>query len=78
MAKTAQMRIIELENGDTPIEDVLLGLFDELETIEAVAARLKIHRITLMDWLDDLGAERRSFKITRVRFPERTTAATAV
>lgn len=75
--KTHQMQMIEMANGGASIEDVLTGLFAELHTIDAVASRLNIHRITLMAWLDNLGAERESQRVTRVRFPERPTATTA-
>lgn len=75
--KTHQMQMVEIENGGRPIEDVLTGLFAELHTIDAVASRLNIHRITLMAWLDNLGAERQTYRVTRVWFPERATAAAA-
>lgn len=68
MVKTPSMRVIELEHGE-PLETLLPRLFDELGTMQAVADHLGLHRITLIGWLGDLGAEVRKHQ-TRVRFPE--------
>lgn len=68
--KSAEMRVIELERGGE-IEDILAEMFQRLPTIEAVAAELGIHRVTLSGWLRDLKARRQTRKITTVSFPDR-------
>jgi hypothetical protein len=67
--KTPAMRVIELERGE-PLETLLPRLFDQLGNYEAVAADLQIHRVTLSDWLDDLGATVETKRRTTVRFQQ--------
>lgn len=65
--KSVQMRLIEAERK-APLEAILPDLFARLRTVDAVAADLGIHRVTLYDWLDDLGAKVETTRQTSVRF----------
>jgi hypothetical protein len=72
MQKTRAMKLIEAEYGGKPLRQILVDLFAELETQEAVCKRLDITPPTLNTWLDLMGARReqiRSYR-TEISFPE--------
>jgi transposase-like protein len=54
--KTALMELVELRNGDT-LENLVRQSLEQGMSIEAVADRLGVTRLTLYHWMERLGAK---------------------
>ena len=55
MKKTAQMRLMELENGGRDIRDLMADAYREGGNFEGAAARLGIGMSTLTLWVRNFG-----------------------
>jgi transcriptional regulator with PAS, ATPase and Fis domain len=56
--KSLRMQLLEHEYGK-PIEQIIGDLYDELGSHDAVAQRLGINRISLLEWRQRLGIRTR-------------------
>lgn len=69
MKKTIQMRLVEYEQGEK-LETLLPDLFERLGTFEAVADQIGVHRVTLHDWVNELGFDTKVTRRTELSLPD--------